>query len=55
MLFFPQISVSLNKDEPETPLLALMKTKGMDKIREALGSYVGFLKTGIIFVTSDHK
>lgn len=24
-----------------------MKTKGVDKIREALGSYVGFLKTGV--------
>lgn len=42
-----QISISLNKDEPETPLIGLMKTKGADKIREALGSYVGFLKTGI--------
>lgn len=43
---FVQISVSLNKDEPETPLTILMRTKGAEKIREALGSYVGFLKTG---------
>lgn len=41
-----QISIALNKDEPDTPLTALMKTKGADKIREALGSYVGFLKSG---------
>lgn len=41
-----QISISLNKDEPDTPLTNLMKTKGAAKIREALGSYVGFLKTG---------
>lgn len=39
------ISVSLNKDEPDTPLMKLMKTKGAEKVREALGSYVGFLKT----------
>lgn len=43
---FVQICVSLNKDEPETPLTNLMKSKGVEKIREALGSYVGFLKTG---------
>lgn len=42
-----QISVSLNKDEPDTPLMKLMKTKGAEKVREALGSYVGFLKTGL--------
>lgn len=41
-----QISVMLNKDEPDTPLINLMKTKGAEKIREALGSYVGLLKTG---------
>lgn len=41
-----QITVSLNKDEPETLLTNLMKTKGAEKVREALGSYVGFLKTG---------
>lgn len=43
----PQISISLNKDEPDTALVHLMKTKGAEKIREALGSYVGFLKTGL--------
>lgn len=42
-----QISISLNKDEPETSLLALMKTKGADKIRETLGTYVDLMKTGI--------
>lgn len=41
-----QISVSLNKDEPDTLLMHLMKTKGVDKFRDALQSYVGFLKTG---------
>ncbi|TNN27274.1 Activator heat shock protein ATPase 1 [Liparis tanakae] len=41
-----KISVSLNKDEPETPLTDLMKKLGVEKIREVLGSYVGFLKTG---------
>ncbi|XP_061551645.1 activator of 90 kDa heat shock protein ATPase homolog 1-like isoform X2 [Phycodurus eques] len=39
------ISVSLNKDEPETPLVHLMKSKGAENIREALGNYVGFLKS----------
>ncbi|KAK7904694.1 hypothetical protein WMY93_017301 [Mugilogobius chulae] len=51
------ISVSLNKDEPETPLMKLMKTKGVDKVREALGSYVGYLKTeftsGMILPTAN--
>ncbi|KAM4625533.1 activator of 90 kDa heat shock protein ATPase homolog 1-like [Polymixia lowei] len=51
------ITITLNKDEPETPLTALMKTKGSDKIREALGSYVGFLKTeftqGMILPTAN--
>lgn len=51
------ISVSLNKDEPETPLTNLMKTKGADTIREVLGTYVGFLKTeftqGMILPTAN--
>ncbi|KAM8915410.1 activator of 90 kDa heat shock protein ATPase homolog 1b [Spinachia spinachia] len=51
------ISVSLNKDEPETPLTQLMKSNGAEKIREALGSYVGFLKTeftqGMILPTAN--
>uniref|UniRef100_A0A3Q4BZP3 Activator of 90 kDa heat shock protein ATPase homolog 1 n=1 Tax=Mola mola TaxID=94237 RepID=A0A3Q4BZP3_MOLML len=51
------ISVSLNKDEPETPLRNLMKTQGAEKIRQALGSYVDFLKTeftqGMILPTAN--
>ncbi|XP_058472334.1 activator of 90 kDa heat shock protein ATPase homolog 1b [Solea solea] len=51
------VSVSLNKDEPETPLLNLMKTKGADKVRIALDSYVGYLKTeftqGMILPTAN--
>uniref|UniRef100_A0A3P8W3D5 Activator of 90 kDa heat shock protein ATPase homolog 1 n=1 Tax=Cynoglossus semilaevis TaxID=244447 RepID=A0A3P8W3D5_CYNSE len=51
------IVVSLNKDEPDTPLLSLMKTKGAAKVREALGSYVGYLKTeftqGMILPTAN--
>nr|XP_057932705.1 activator of 90 kDa heat shock protein ATPase homolog 1b isoform X2 [Doryrhamphus excisus]XP_057932706.1 activator of 90 kDa heat shock protein ATPase homolog 1b isoform X2 [Doryrhamphus excisus]XP_057932707.1 activator of 90 kDa heat shock protein ATPase homolog 1b isoform X2 [Doryrhamphus excisus]XP_057932708.1 activator of 90 kDa heat shock protein ATPase homolog 1b isoform X2 [Doryrhamphus excisus] len=51
------ISISLNKDEPETPLVQLMKSKGAEKIRRALGSYVGFLKTeftqGMILPTAN--
>ncbi|XP_054470054.1 activator of 90 kDa heat shock protein ATPase homolog 1b [Anoplopoma fimbria] len=51
------IAVSLNKDEPETPLTNLMKAKGAEKIREALGSYVGYLKTeftqGMILPTAN--
>ncbi|KAG7251532.1 hypothetical protein CRUP_010994, partial [Coryphaenoides rupestris] len=41
------INITLNKEEPDTPLAALMKTRGADRLREALGSYVGFLKTGV--------
>ncbi|XP_019732759.1 activator of 90 kDa heat shock protein ATPase homolog 1 [Hippocampus comes] len=51
------ISVALNKDEPETPLVHLMKSKGAEKIRQALGSYVGFLKSeftqGMILPTAN--
>ncbi|XP_056151936.1 activator of 90 kDa heat shock protein ATPase homolog 1-like [Lampris incognitus] len=51
------ISITLNKDEPDTTLITLMKTKGAEKIREALGSYVGFLKTeftqGMILPTAN--
>ncbi|XP_004554803.3 activator of 90 kDa heat shock protein ATPase homolog 1b [Maylandia zebra] len=51
------ISVSLNKDEPDTLLMNLMKTKGVDKFRDALQSYVGFLKTeftqGMILPTAN--
>lgn len=41
-----QISVSLCKDEPDTPLLTLMRKDGVNEIREALFSYVELLKTG---------
>ncbi|XP_048047623.1 activator of 90 kDa heat shock protein ATPase homolog 1b isoform X1 [Megalobrama amblycephala] len=51
------ISVSLCKDEPETALLSLMRKEGADKIRTALASYVGFLKTeftqGMILPTAN--
>lgn len=51
------ISVSLNKDEPDTPLTKLMKTKGATKVREALGSYVDYLKSeftqGMILPTAN--
>ncbi|XP_041827096.1 activator of 90 kDa heat shock protein ATPase homolog 1a [Melanotaenia boesemani] len=51
------ISVSLNKDEPDTTLFNLMKTKGSEKIRTALGSYVEFLKSeftqGMILPTAN--
>ncbi|KAF7201192.1 activator of 90 kDa heat shock protein ATPase-like protein 1-like, partial [Nothobranchius furzeri] len=51
------ISIMLNKDEPDTPLVHLMKTRGAEKIREALGSYIELLKTeftqGMILPTSN--
>ncbi|XP_077587618.1 activator of 90 kDa heat shock protein ATPase homolog 1b [Stigmatopora nigra] len=51
------ISISLNKDEPETSLVQLMKSKGADKIREVLGSYVGLLRSeftqGMILPTAN--
>ncbi|XP_067099222.1 activator of 90 kDa heat shock protein ATPase homolog 1-like [Osmerus mordax] len=51
------ISVSLSKDEPDTPLLALMRSTGTEKIRTVLGSYVGYLKTeftqGMILPTAN--
>ncbi|KAK0130760.1 Activator heat shock protein ATPase 1 [Merluccius polli] len=40
------ISVSLCKDEPVTPLLQLMKKEGVAKVRKALGEYVTLLKSG---------
>ncbi|XP_062323412.1 activator of 90 kDa heat shock protein ATPase homolog 1a [Osmerus eperlanus] len=39
------ISVSLCKDVPNTPLLDLMKKEGIKLVRAALGSYVGHLRT----------
>ncbi|KAI1895406.1 hypothetical protein AGOR_G00105960 [Albula goreensis] len=51
------ISVTLCKDEPETPLKVLMKNEGTNKIRSALGSYLGYLKTeftqGMILPTAN--
>ncbi|CAL8283130.1 unnamed protein product [Lota lota] len=51
------INITLNKDEPDTPLATLMKTGGAERLRAALGSYVGFLKTeftqGMILPTAN--
>ncbi|XP_048852754.1 activator of 90 kDa heat shock protein ATPase homolog 1-like isoform X2 [Brienomyrus brachyistius] len=51
------ISVSLCKDEPDTPLLTLMKKEGVNKIRTVLGGYVEYLKTeftqGMILPTAN--
>ncbi|XP_048856552.1 activator of 90 kDa heat shock protein ATPase homolog 1-like isoform X1 [Brienomyrus brachyistius] len=51
------ISVSLCKDEPDTPLLTLMKKEGVKKIRTVLGGYVEYLKTeftqGMILPTAN--
>ncbi|XP_006632610.1 activator of 90 kDa heat shock protein ATPase homolog 1a [Lepisosteus oculatus] len=51
------ISVSLAKDEPNTPLTELMKTEGARKVRQALGDYVQSLKTeftqGMILPTAN--
>ncbi|XP_018583362.1 activator of 90 kDa heat shock protein ATPase homolog 1 [Scleropages formosus] len=51
------ISVTLCKDEPETPLIFLMKQEGVKKIRTALRSYVDCLKTeftqGMILPTAN--
>ncbi|XP_028914666.1 activator of 90 kDa heat shock protein ATPase homolog 1 [Ornithorhynchus anatinus] len=40
-----EISVSLAKDEPDTTLVAIMKREGVKKIRDAVGTYIGTLKT----------
>lgn len=51
------ITVSLCKDEPNTPLLDLMKKEGIKNVRSALGSYVGYLMTeftqGMILPTAN--
>ncbi|XP_051502820.1 activator of 90 kDa heat shock protein ATPase homolog 1-like [Myxocyprinus asiaticus] len=51
------ISVSLCKDEPKTALLSLMRGEGASKVRTALASYVGLLKTeftqGMILPTAN--
>ncbi|KAM3919103.1 activator of 90 kDa heat shock protein ATPase homolog 1 isoform 2-T2 [Leptodactylus fuscus] len=40
-----EIRVSLAKDEPDTSLKELMKKKGVQQIREAVGQYIATLKT----------
>lgn len=51
------INITLNKEESDTPLTALMRTRGAELLREVLGSYVGFLKTeftqGMILPTAN--
>ncbi|XP_064195667.1 activator of 90 kDa heat shock protein ATPase homolog 1-like [Anguilla rostrata] len=51
------ISVSLCKDEPDTPLLGFMRKEGVKVVRAALGSYIGHLKTeftqGMILPTAN--
>ncbi|CAL8298703.1 unnamed protein product [Arctogadus glacialis] len=51
------INVTMDKDEPETPLLALMRSTGADRLRAALGSYLGLLQTeftqGMILPTAN--
>lgn len=42
-----QISVSLGKDQPNTPLLDLMKRTGTQEVRRVLGDYVRQLKSGL--------
>lgn len=41
-----QISVTLSKDQPATPLLDLMRSSGVQEVRKALGQYVQQLKSG---------
>ncbi|XP_059212120.1 activator of 90 kDa heat shock protein ATPase homolog 1-like [Centropristis striata] len=51
------ISVSLCKDQPNTPLLDLMKKRGVPEVRRVLGQYVHQLKSefsqGMILPTTD--
>ncbi|XP_012729822.2 activator of 90 kDa heat shock protein ATPase homolog 1 [Fundulus heteroclitus] len=51
------ISVSLCKDQPSTPLLDLMKRSGIKEVRRVLGQYVRDLKSdfsqGMILPTAD--
>ncbi|XP_068198556.1 activator of 90 kDa heat shock protein ATPase homolog 1-like isoform X2 [Antennarius striatus] len=53
------ISVSLGKDQPDTPLLELMKTRGVQEVRRALGDYVTQLKSefsqGMILPTASES
>ncbi|KAM9338915.1 activator of 90 kDa heat shock protein ATPase homolog 1-like isoform 2-T2 [Symphorus nematophorus] len=51
------ISVSLCKDQPSTPLLDLMRTRGVQEVRRVLGDYVHQLKSefsqGMILPTAN--
>ncbi|XP_033505064.2 activator of 90 kDa heat shock protein ATPase homolog 1-like [Epinephelus lanceolatus] len=51
------ISVSLSKDQPDTPLLNLMRKSGVQEVRRVLGEYVLQLKSefsqGMILPTAD--
>ncbi|KAM3861142.1 activator of 90 kDa heat shock protein ATPase homolog 1-like [Diretmus argenteus] len=51
------ITVSLCKDEPNTPLLSLMKKDGVQRVREALGQYGSHLRSeftqGMILPTAN--
>lgn len=47
-----QISVSLCKDQPNTPLLDLMKKSGVQEVRRVLGDYVRQLKSGMLSRTN---
>lgn len=43
-----QISVSLCKDQPNTPLLDLMRRTGVLEVQRVLGEYVYQLKSGLL-------
>ena len=43
-----QISVSLCKDQPNTPLLDLMRRTGVLEVQRVLGEYVHQLKSGLL-------
>lgn len=40
--------MSLCKDQPVTPLLDLMKKRGVQEVRRVLGDYVCQLKSGLL-------
>lgn len=43
-----QITVSLCKDQPNTPLLDLMRRTGVAEVRRVLGEYIHQLKSGLL-------
>lgn len=51
--------MALCKDQPNTPLLDLMKTSGVQEVCRVLGEYVRRLKSGVLprrhQAVSDHK